>query len=214
MTIWQALEATWPAAEVTRVGPWTLRRGEGGGKRVSATEARAPWEPGDIPRAEAAMAALGQGIEARLRRALDVPSDEIEAVLAQHCHDDRFDCASLRRIADANRGWGTQQGSAHAELAERFLAADGAGRVGMVRELAGIALTAKGEALLPVVLALRQWGEDWGHGTQDVMLADQRDGKPVRPIRVLAEDGRELELHDLMWIDRISGASVDRAKPQ
>ena len=27
------------------------------------------------------------------------------------------------------------------------------------------ALTDKGEALLPVVLALRQWGEDWGHGT-------------------------------------------------
>ena len=76
------------------------------------------------------------------------------------------------------------------------------------------ALTEKGEALLPVVLALRQWGEDWGHGTQEVVLADQRDGKPVRPIRVLAEDGRELELHDLMWIDRISGASVDRAKPQ
>ena len=27
-------------------------------------------------------------------------------------------------------------------------------------------LTPKGEALLPVVLALRQWGEDWGHGSQ------------------------------------------------
>jgi IS5 family transposase len=45
-----------------------------------------------------------------------------------------------------------------------------------------------------VVLALRQWGEDWGHGTQEVQLADQRDGKPVRPIRVLAQDGRELGL--------------------
>ena len=75
-------------------------------------------------------------------------------------------------------------------------------------------LTEKGEALLPVVLALRQWGREWGHGYPDIELADQRDGKPVRPIRVLAEDGRELELHDLMWIDRISGASVDRAKPQ
>ena len=69
-------------------------------------------------------------------------------------------------------------------------------------------LTGKGEALLPVVLALRQWGEDWGHGTQELLLADQRDGKPVRPIRVLAEDGRELELHDLMWVDRTSGATL------
>ena len=71
-------------------------------------------------------------------------------------------------------------------------------------------LTDKGEALLPVVLALRQWGEDWGHGHQDIVLADQRDGKPVRPIRVLAEDGRELELHDLMWVDRASGATLRR----
>ena len=71
-------------------------------------------------------------------------------------------------------------------------------------------LTAKGEALLPVVVALRQWGEAWGHGTQDIQLADQRDGKPVRPIRVLADDGRELELEDLMWLDRATGASLKR----
>ena len=71
-------------------------------------------------------------------------------------------------------------------------------------------LTDKGKALLPVVLALRQWGEDWGHGTQELLLADERDGKPVRPIRVLAEDGRELKLHDLMWVDRASGATSKR----
>ena len=63
-------------------------------------------------------------------------------------------------------------------------------------------LTEKGEALLPVVLALRQWGEDWGHGHQDIFLADQRDGKPVRRVQVLAEDGRTLSLQDLMWVDR------------
>lgn len=71
-------------------------------------------------------------------------------------------------------------------------------------------LTDKGEALLPVVLALRQWGENWGHGTQEILLADQRDGKPVRAIRVLAEDGRELELHDLMWVNRATGAILKR----
>ena len=61
-----------------------------------------------------------------------------------------------------------------------------------------------------MVLALRQWGEDWGHGTQEMLLADQRDGKPVRAIRVLAEDGRELELHELMWVDRATGATFKR----
>ncbi|MFL6729918.1 MAG: winged helix-turn-helix transcriptional regulator [Sphingomicrobium sp.] len=61
-------------------------------------------------------------------------------------------------------------------------------------------LTAKGEGLLPVVLALRQWGEDWGHGKPGVVLADRRDGKPVKKICVLAHDGRELTLDDLTWI--------------
>jgi DNA-binding HxlR family transcriptional regulator len=64
------------------------------------------------------------------------------------------------------------------------------------------ALTPKGEGLLPVVLALRQWGEEWGYGSMRVVLADRRDSKPVRKICVLAQDGRELKLHDLTWIDR------------
>lgn len=72
-------------------------------------------------------------------------------------------------------------------------------------------LTDKGEALLPVVVALRQWGEEWcGHGPAEIQLADQDSGRPVRSIRILAEDGRELSLKDLMWIDRRTGASLRR----
>lgn len=63
-------------------------------------------------------------------------------------------------------------------------------------------LTAKGEGLLPVVLAMRQWGEEWGYGKMTVVLADRRDGKPVRKICVLSHDGRELTLGDLTWIER------------
>ena len=74
-------------------------------------------------------------------------------------------------------------------------------------------LSAKGEALLPVVLALRQWGEDWGHGMQDIMLADQRDGQPIQRIAIYAQDGRELNLHELMWVERTSGASLKRSMP-
>ena len=61
-------------------------------------------------------------------------------------------------------------------------------------------LTAKGESLLPVVLALRQWGEQWGHGTQQAVLVDRRDMKPVRRICVQGHDGRELVLGDLTWV--------------
>lgn len=63
-------------------------------------------------------------------------------------------------------------------------------------------LSLKGEALLPVLLSLRQWGEDWGHGTQEIVLADVRDGVPIRRICVQAHDGRELKLNELMWIER------------
>ncbi len=69
-------------------------------------------------------------------------------------------------------------------------------------------LTPKGEALLPVVLALRQWGEDWGHGSQDIILADRRDGRPIRRICVQAGDGRELKLDELMWIPREEAESA------
>ena len=73
-------------------------------------------------------------------------------------------------------------------------------------------LSPKGEALLPVVLALRQWGEDWGHGCQEIFLADKRDGQPVKRICVQAHDGRELKLGDMIWVDRASGASVSRGE--
>src|SRR5436190_20638445 len=63
-------------------------------------------------------------------------------------------------------------------------------------------LTAKGEGLLPVVLALRQWGEQWGYGRMQVVLADDRDRKPVRKICVQAQDGRELKLGELTWVER------------
>jgi DNA-binding HxlR family transcriptional regulator len=73
-------------------------------------------------------------------------------------------------------------------------------------------LTAKGEDLLPVVIALRQWGEEWGHGKMDVVLADRRDGKPVRKLCVQSHDGRELKLEDLTWVERADAALATAAE--
>ncbi len=62
-------------------------------------------------------------------------------------------------------------------------------------------LTEKGRELAPVMIALRQWGEKWGCGTQSCqLLADRRDGQPIRPIAIQAHDGRTLELSDLVWL--------------
>jgi DNA-binding HxlR family transcriptional regulator len=72
-------------------------------------------------------------------------------------------------------------------------------------------LSPKGEGLLPVVLALRQWGEQWGYGNMKVVLADRRDRLPVRKICVVAHDGRELTLEDLTWIDSDEAAGLRAA---
>ena len=74
------------------------------------------------------------------------------------------------------------------------------------------ALTDKGEALLPVVLALRQWGEDWGHGPASVVLADRLNQRPIRRICVQAEDGRELRLGELTWLPREESDAVPPLK--
>jgi DNA-binding HxlR family transcriptional regulator len=69
-------------------------------------------------------------------------------------------------------------------------------------------LTPKGEALMPVVLALRQWGEEWGSGPADVVLVDRQSGRPVRKICVLSEDGRVLKSpDDLVWASRADAES-------
>jgi DNA-binding HxlR family transcriptional regulator len=71
------------------------------------------------------------------------------------------------------------------------------------------ALTDKGRALLPVVLALRQWGEQWDSGPAPVVLADRLHGRPIRRICIHAEDGRELELGDLVWLAREDTVEAD-----
>ncbi|MEO8176503.1 MAG: helix-turn-helix domain-containing protein [Sphingomicrobium sp.] len=76
------------------------------------------------------------------------------------------------------------------------------------------ALTEKGEALLPVVLALRQWGEDWGQRLAPVILVDRRDSKPVRRICVQAADGRPLQLSELTWQSREDSAPQPLASRQ
>lgn len=61
-------------------------------------------------------------------------------------------------------------------------------------------LTEKGAALLPTMVALRQWGERWETGEPAFpVLVDARDNKPIREVAVLSHDGRVLTKHDLHW---------------
>lgn len=58
--LWSAFEATWPAASTEALGPWLIREGRGGGKRVSSAQATGPWQEKEIADAENAMLRLGQ----------------------------------------------------------------------------------------------------------------------------------------------------------
>jgi DNA-binding HxlR family transcriptional regulator len=61
-------------------------------------------------------------------------------------------------------------------------------------------LTDKGYALLPVMVALRQWGECWETGVPAFpVLVDARDQRPISPVQVLSHDGRVLGKGDLLW---------------
>lgn len=58
--LFDAIDATWPPARLIKKGPWCLRDGRGGGKRVSAATALRAVEGSDIARAEDDMRAMGQ----------------------------------------------------------------------------------------------------------------------------------------------------------
>lgn len=70
-------------------------------------------------------------------------------------------------------------------------------------------LTEKGLGLVPVMIALRQWGERWsGHACSGPVLSDARDKQPIKPIAIQAWDGRTLEHRDLCWVEPGCGESA------
>lgn len=61
-------------------------------------------------------------------------------------------------------------------------------------------LTEKGFDLLPAMLALRQWGQKYGHEVvENPVLVDELDRLPIGPVSILAHDGRILGPADL-WL--------------
>lgn len=58
--------------------------------------------------------------------------------------------------------------------------------------------TDKARALFPVLVALRQWGEEYAFtpGEKFSALVDRKDGHPLRKLQIRAEDGRVLDQSD------------------
>lgn len=59
-------------------------------------------------------------------------------------------------------------------------------------------LTPQGQSLFPVVVALRQWGEQhlFAAGEPHSQLIDRRTGKPLLPLRVQGKDGMAVSPED------------------
>lgn len=81
--IFDVIEATWPPARRWCEGPWTLRDGQGGGKRVSAATAHRPVGASDIAAAEGAMRAIGQAPLFMLRAGAGPLDDALDDTLAE-----------------------------------------------------------------------------------------------------------------------------------
>ena len=60
------------------------------------------------------------------------------------------------------------------------------------------ALTRKGLGVFPILVALRQWSEEFDEKPQQIgtVLVDREKGKPVRKLQLLSRDGRLLTLAD------------------
>ncbi|MBL8485993.1 MAG: helix-turn-helix transcriptional regulator [Rhodocyclaceae bacterium] len=71
-------------------------------------------------------------------------------------------------------------------------------------------LTPKGEGLLPLLTALREWSDAWvfGPGREPVVAVEKATGRPLPGMRVRNAEGRELGRHELRIIPG-PGASAE-----
>ena len=74
-------------------------------------------------------------------------------------------------------------------------------------------LTEKGEALLPVLTALREWSDEWvfGRGNEPVIVRERASGRRVPRMRVTDADGNPLTRRDLRTVPG-PGATKETAR--
>lgn len=124
-----------------------------------------------------------------VRRSVDLIGDRWSLLIVR----DAFD--GMRRFGDFQRSLGTARNI----LSDRLRKLVDAGILAMQDASDGTAyqeyvLTAKGESLFPVVVALRQWGEQhlFERGERHSVLIDRRTGELVPHMAPQARDGSAL----------------------
>ena len=128
-----AAEAEGRARPVETIGRLSLRLGEGEAEAFLLACARAPAALAGLP--------AGDGVRPFLRRALDLPSGDIDAAIADACGDASFDVDAVARLAAANRAWGTMTGNNAADIAECWVEAAPEMRARMLGDLIAVPFT-------------------------------------------------------------------------
>lgn len=104
--------------------------------------------------------------EAWLRGQLDLPEGDIAALVAARCHDDSFDCALLRQVADAYRSWGKPSGQPLIEAIEQWLALAPADRCRNLEDFARSSILTQSESRRSIKSLLKVWPDAQEHCDQ------------------------------------------------
>lgn len=74
-------------------------------------------------------------------------------------------------------------------------------------------LTSKGKALMPLLIALTQWGDKWvmGENQQAIIFMDREFREPVAEIKVYSSRGQQLRARDIVVVAG-PGASPEARK--
>ena len=61
-------------------------------------------------------------------------------------------------------------------------------------------LTERGLALMQILLSIAQWGDEWisGKGCEPVQFIDNKLGQPIRKMKPVSADGRELNITEIL----------------
>lgn len=126
-------------------------------------------------------------------RSVDLIGDRWSLLIVRNAFD------GMRRFGDLQRDLGVARNI----LADRLRKLVDAGILAMQGASDGTSyqeyvLTDKGESLFPIVVALRQWGEQhlFERGERHSLLIDRRTGKPVPLMAPAAQDGTALKAQD------------------
>jgi DNA-binding HxlR family transcriptional regulator len=74
-------------------------------------------------------------------------------------------------------------------------------------------LTPKGHGTFPIMVALRQWSEEFDERPQEIAttMVDRETGKPVRKLALYSQDGRLLSAADTALKPRLAAKRTRRA---